>query len=172
MTDIGEYLVGAYLKVTEECDFVNYNVRPPGGRLKGLGELDVIGFKFKERTVYLCEVTTHIKGTLYGSGANYTIKKISEKYDRQRKYYNETLKDNFDKVHYMFWSPVVPKGKITEDIAELRGLELVINEEYSRRINKLIKEAKGKTNDEVNPAFRLLQILNHMKKERERINIK
>ena len=33
-----EYVVGAYLKLEEECDFVDFNVRPPGGGLKGLGE--------------------------------------------------------------------------------------------------------------------------------------
>lgn len=27
--DIGEQIVGAYLKVIEKCDVVSYNVRPP-----------------------------------------------------------------------------------------------------------------------------------------------
>ena len=42
-TEMGEYLVGAYLKIIKECDFVDYNVRQPGGGLEGLNELDVIG---------------------------------------------------------------------------------------------------------------------------------
>lgn len=65
LTDIGEYFVGAYLQLCEECDVVDYNVRPPGGGLAGLGELDVLGFNFKTDSVFLCEVTTHIRGLLY-----------------------------------------------------------------------------------------------------------
>jgi hypothetical protein len=38
MTEIGKYLVGAYLKI-EGCEYVDYNVHPPGAGLKGLGEL-------------------------------------------------------------------------------------------------------------------------------------
>ncbi len=33
-TYIGEFIVGAYLQLIEECDFIDYNVRPPGGGLK------------------------------------------------------------------------------------------------------------------------------------------
>ena len=64
LTDVGEYFVGAYLQLGEGCDFVDYNVRPPGGGLKGLEELDVVGLNFKTRTAFLCEVTTHIRGLL------------------------------------------------------------------------------------------------------------
>jgi hypothetical protein len=47
LTEIGEYIVGAYLQLCEECDVVDYNARPPGGGLVGLEELDVVGFNFK-----------------------------------------------------------------------------------------------------------------------------
>ena len=57
-TDIGEYIVGAYLKIIKKCDFVDYNVRPPGGGLEGLNELDVVELDFKNEIAYLCEVTT------------------------------------------------------------------------------------------------------------------
>ena len=55
LTDIGEFIVGAHLQLIEECDFIDYNVRPPGGGLKGLGELDVVGLNFNSNTAYLCE---------------------------------------------------------------------------------------------------------------------
>ena len=35
LTDVGEYLVGAYLQLKMECDVVDYNVRPPGGGYRG-----------------------------------------------------------------------------------------------------------------------------------------
>ncbi len=74
-TEIGEYIVGAYLKVIKNCDFIDYNVRFPGGGLKGLGELDVIGLDFKNKSAYLCEVTTHIRGLLYKDNIT-TVEKI------------------------------------------------------------------------------------------------
>jgi len=49
-TDVGEYIVGAYLKIIEECDVIDYNVRVPGGGLEGLNELDVVGLDFKNQT--------------------------------------------------------------------------------------------------------------------------
>lgn len=163
MTEIGEYLVGAYLKVIANCDFVDYNARPPGGGLKGLEEFDIVGFDFREDVVFLCEVTTHIRGVLYGDGADDTVKRIASKYKRQQKYYDDTLKDNFKRVHYMFWSPVVPIGKVTSELSKIKGLELVINEEYTKRVDELRKKSVELTNDVGNPAFRLLQILSHMR---------
>ncbi len=85
-TDIGEYIVGAYLKLIEECDVIDYNVRPAGGGIKGLGELDVIGMNFKTDTVFVCEVTTHLNGLLYGNGNGGTVKKIQDKHVRQKAY--------------------------------------------------------------------------------------
>ncbi len=61
LTDIGEYIVGAYLKLKLDCDVVDYNVLPPGGKLAGLEEIDVVGFDHERHKAYLCEVTTHIR---------------------------------------------------------------------------------------------------------------
>ncbi|MGR3715214.1 MAG: hypothetical protein ACU0B1_00535 [Thermohalobaculum sp.] len=65
-TEMGEFLVGAYLRLIKLCDVVDYNARPPGGGLDGLGELDVIGLSFKDNKAYLCEVTTHLDGLQIG----------------------------------------------------------------------------------------------------------
>ena len=35
-TEMGEYLVGAYLKLINKCDIIDYNARRPGGRMPGL----------------------------------------------------------------------------------------------------------------------------------------
>lgn len=77
LTDIGEYVVGAYLQLKLDCDVVDYNARPPGGGLQGLEELDVIGLNLKTRTAYLCEVTTHIRGLQYGD-QRVTIERIKK----------------------------------------------------------------------------------------------
>jgi hypothetical protein len=161
-TEIGEYLVGAYLKIIEECDFIDYNVRPPGGGLKGLNELDVVGLDFKNETAYLCEVTTHIRGVLYKDNKT-TIEKIKKKYMRQKEYANKYL-PGFLKRHFMFWSPVVPKGYITKELEKIDGLELVINKKYAQCIDELRVKAKELTNDVGNPFFRMLQILEHLRR--------
>jgi len=160
--DIGEYIVGAYLKIIKKCDFVDYNVRPPGGRLEGLNELDVVGLDFKNKTAYLCEVTTHIRGVLYKDNIT-TVNKIKIKYKKQKEYANKYLSD-FPKRYFMFWSPVVPKGYITEGLEEIDGLELIINKKYAQCIDELRLKAKELTNDLGNPFFRMLQILEHLRK--------
>ena len=163
-TDIGEYIVGAYLQIIKGCDLVCYNLRISEGKLKGLNELDVLGLDLKNKTAYLCEVTTHIKGLLYKNN-NQTIKKIKDKYNFQKKYANKCLPKYFKK-EYMFWSPVVPKGKLTKVFnknKKFNGLKFVINEKYTECINELREKAKELSNDTGNTAFRLLQIIEHLK---------
>ena len=162
-TEIGEYVVGAYLKVVLGCDFIDYNVRPPGGGLEGLNELDVVGLDFKNQTAYLCEVTTHIRGLLYGSGNQDTVTKIIQKHKRQKAYAEKYL-SNFPNRRYMLWSPVVPVGYITNELAKVEGLELVINKAYTRCVDELQDQAKQLSNDVGNPFFRTLQILGALKR--------
>ena len=159
---MGEYLVGAYLKVIEGCGFVDYNVRFPGGGLKGLEELDVIGFNFEPSVAILCEVTTHIRGILYKDNPT-TVARIAAKFENQKRYAEEQL-GHLKRHRFMLWSPVVPKGYITENLARIQGLELIINEEYARRIDRLSQLARTTTHEVGNPAFRLLQILEHMRR--------
>lgn len=161
-TDIGEYIVGSYLKIIKECDFVDYNVRPPGGGLEGLNELDVVGLDFKSKTTYLCEVTTHIRGLLYKDNKT-TVERIKTKYERQKEYANKHLSD-FPNRHFMFWSPVVPVGYITRELGKIHRLELVINRQYAQCIDELRERAKELTNDTGNPFFRTLQILEHLRR--------
>lgn len=159
--EMGEYIVGAYLRIVNGCDFIDYKVRRPGGGLAGLDELDVIGLDFKRKIAYLCEVTTHITGLLYKDNAT-TVETIKQKHEKQQKYAKDFLPD-FPLRHFMFWSPVVPKGYITQELKKLSGLELIINEEYSARVNELRQYAKKMANDTGNPFFRVLQILEHLR---------
>ena len=161
LTDIGEFIVGAHLQLIEGCDFVDYNVRPPGGGLEGLGELDVIGLNFDANTAFLCEVTTHIRGLLYKNNQE-TVRRIKRKYERQRKYAAKHL-TNFKYHKFMLWSPVVPVGYVTEHLAVVEGLELVINGEYKNRIEQLRELAANTTHDARNPFFRMLQIMEHLR---------
>lgn len=161
-TEIGEYIVGAYLKLIEGCDVIDYNVRPTGGGMKGLGELDVIGMNFKTNTVFICEVTTHLNGLLYGKGNKGTIKKIRDKHERQKEYAKEFL-SGFKSKRFMLWSPRVPKGAVINEISQISDLELIINEEYTKRVDELRALARTTTSDCGNVFFRTLQILEHLR---------
>ena len=122
----------------------------------GLNELDVVGIHFENKTAFLCEVTTHIRGLLYRDNKE-TIRRITRKYQNQKDYAKSRLAE-FQPV-FMFWSPNVPKGYLTDHLANIPGLELVINSAYKRRVNELQQKAIKEHQDTGNPAFRMLQIL-------------
>jgi Holliday junction resolvase-like predicted endonuclease len=159
-TEMGEYLVGAYLKLVRGFNVVDYNTRPPGGGLNGLGELDVIAFNFTSREVCLCEVTTHLDGLQIGPNADFTIRKISAKHQRQRSYAQSYLADF--KPRYMFWSPRV-RPQLAAKLESIEGLELYINDKYTAAVDELRVKASTSKADANNPAFRLLQILEHLR---------
>ena len=158
--EMGELVVGAYLKLCLRCAFVDYNVRPPGGGLEGLGELDVLGLDPDSGRAFLCEVTTHIRGLLYVSNAE-TVDRVRKKHARQRDYAGKHLKAF--STDFMFWSPVVPIGYITEGLSKIEGLQLVINQEYARRVAELRQLARTAAHDAGNDFFRALQILEHLR---------
>ena len=163
-TEMGEYVVGAYLQLKLRCDFIGYNTRPPEKGLAGLAEIDVVGLNFMDHTAYLCEVTTHLGGLLYGSSYEYSAKKIREKYERLQ-YYAKNYLHEFQIIKFIFWSPRVPKGRLTIMLDEIEkiGLEMVINEKYGKCVEYLRSEARKTTRDIGNPFFRALQILEHVR---------
>jgi hypothetical protein len=88
-----------------------------------------------------------------------TIKKLAEKYERQRAYAEEYL-GGFEH-RFMFWSPVVRRGLVSE--LEKIGFELFINGKYKDAVNDLRARARKSTTDTNNPAFRMLQIPEHLR---------
>jgi hypothetical protein len=159
-TGMGEYIVGAWLKLIKKCDIVDYNLRSPLEGMAGLNELNVLGLDFKHKTAYLCEVNTHLDGLQY-KNTNSAIEKIGNKYFNMRHYAAERLAE-FPDRHLMFWAPLVGPG-VESVLKELKGLELVINNDYTSNILALQELARKGTEDTGNPAFRVLQILGHTK---------
>jgi len=160
-TEMGEYITGACLMLIFNCEYVIYNVRRQEGSLRGLNEIDVIGLDFEDKIAYICEVTTHIRGLLYKNNAE-TVARVRKKYQIQREYAKEYLGD-FNEHCFMFWSPIVPEGYITEGLRKIKGLELVINSDYTSRINELRQQARIMSNNIGNPFFRVLQILERLR---------
>jgi hypothetical protein len=163
-TEMGEYVVGGYLKEILLCDFVDFNVRVRGGGLEGLNELDVLGLRFSDNTAYLCEVTTHTQGALHGSYKE-TIDRIRRKHERQIEYARKFL-SAFEHHHFMFWSPRVARGKLTDELSQINTLQLVINEDYTRCVRELENYVRKSRQDLGNPFLRALQILTCLREEK------
>lgn len=163
--DIGESLVGAYLRYVEECEFVLFNTFLPGIQ----GEIDVIGIRLgSPRDVYFAEVTTHIEGMTYGGNAS-TVTKVKSKLERAEAFARERFPG--DRHHFAVWSPRVPEGAMTTAFAglvsefEQRGerLGFVINKEYGDCVQRLVDVARSNSRATSDPSFRLLQVLTRVK---------
>ena len=170
MANIGEELVGAYLRMCLNCDFVDYNVYTRDEQ----GEIDVIGINFLKKTIYLCEVATHpFTGLQYNkNGKPANIERLIKKFDKDIRYGKKYYKGF--KQHYMFWSPVVkvPKGSGTihsqmRDVENIRqyikkrhsvDLQLIINETYLNALNELRARANIETKESKFSVVRLFQI--------------
>jgi hypothetical protein len=166
-TDLGESLVGAYMRHIERCSIVLYNSFFADRQ----GEIDVVAVKQQEpggpRLVYMCEVSTHIGGM-----ASTTVAKIPAKLHRLREFADMTFPDEEHRFHW--WSPYVPEGKATIEFerlcgdwkAEGRSLEFIVNDDYTRRIAQLVEHARGNSSTTNEPAYRMLQMLTRLRGEK------
>jgi hypothetical protein len=160
--EIGENLVGAYLRHVLGCEFVLFNTYLPSEQ----GEIDVIGIRLgPPRDVYFAEVSTHLDGMLYGNGNKETSQKVRDKLLRAQRF----AKDKFygDQHHFQIWSPKVAKGALTEEFATIAAefaarderLTFMVNAAYGDAVQELIGAARSSRASTPDPAFRLLQIL-------------
>ncbi|HRF95573.1 MAG TPA: hypothetical protein PLZ51_10275 [Aggregatilineales bacterium] len=173
--DIGEEIVGAWLRHVEGCDFVQYNVPTR----KKQGEIDVVGLNLQTHIVYVCEVATHTQGleyTRYGVTNTYNglLKKFNVDIEYAKKYLSEFTQK------FMFWSPVVrlPVGDATKhniflDLAHIQKevftthgveIEMVINENYLNKVNQLKNQSGEETAASEYPVFRMLQIIGSLER--------
>jgi hypothetical protein len=165
--DIGESLVGAYLRHIVGCQVVTYNSYFTDRQ----GEVDVVGLRHGEpRTVWLCEVTTHTGGMfIVRNGKDVTAQVISEKLKRLHAFAELTFPG--DHHRYEWWSPRVPVGKVTTVMASMevewgelgRELEFVINEAYTARLRELAHDAGNNSSTTNEPAYRMLQVLSRLR---------
>ncbi len=161
--DLGESLVAAYMRHVRCCDVVLTNVHLSSVQ----GELDVVGVRpDKPQRVWLCEVTTHIRG-MNNPASRPARQRVKEKVLRASKF----AKDVFPQAEHRFevWSPRVRPGVLVELQAGIDDLgphdlhvELITNDAYTARIQKLVEKARDNPSTTGEDAFRLLQILTHV----------
>ncbi len=165
--DIGESLVGAYLRHVVGCDVVTYNSFFADRQ----GEVDVVGIENGEpRTIWLCEVTAHIGGMLITSRGDRPQEVIlREKLERLHAFAEATFPG--DSYRYEWWSPRVAVGKLTDVLREIeqewevagRDLRFVMNETYTERIRELAGDAAKNSSTTNEPAYRMLQVLTRLR---------
>lgn len=158
--DIGEDLVGAYLREVIGCPLVQFNVRTGTSQ----GEIDVVGLKLKGAQVaevWLCEVSTHTGGL--GGYKGDAPGKIKKKVASVKAYADATYPDV--PRHIEVWSPKVTAGmhaRLVDIWQENPDVSLVTNAEYASRVRELSALAKVTTAYRDSPSFRLLQILTRL----------
>ena len=157
MPEMGEQLVASWLTWEKGCSAVMYGVRLPGW---SFGELDVLGFHFETREAWLCEATTHIGGLGIGASLANAYDTLSRKHDRQREY-AATMLDGFA-VHYMLWAPRIGPTLMTR-LTEIDRLQVIANQAYTAAIAQLRSHARRTSRNTGNDAFRVLQILEHLR---------
>jgi hypothetical protein len=139
--------------------------------------------------IYVCEVVTHLNGGLYSgspddtggwwmeysntSSYHHSLETLWRKFLDGHRYVRQTFPDG--KYSFEFWAPVVTGGQnrgfLIQGLERLKTefeaetgeqLELIINEDYSDRIEDLQNEARGDTSNYGSPAFRFIQILENL----------
>ena len=185
MTNSGEEITGNYLKWVLGCDFVEYNLAIKNPK----GEIDVIGYDIDKKTVYICEVATHLE-----TGLQYTKNNRPDNFDRLYKKFERDIQYGIDywpdySVFYMFWSPIVkstkPGSKYNQinDLARLNDqlkkkfddygtVELIINEKYLACLKELMKVALEKTEAMPTTIMRFLQIYEKTKRHVSKLNLR
>ena len=167
--NIGEELVTAYLQHIKGCEFTQQNLYTPDVQ----GEIDAVGIDLENKNIYVCEVAIHLStGLLYTKGAKpNNVAKLTEKFSRNIEYAEKYFPDY--QRHFMLWSPIVRQSGTNtilnqqRDIEEIArkiqskydvALEMVVNEDFQRRLDELRLFARSKTEELKNPVLRLFQI--------------
>ena len=180
MENPGEELVGSYLREVLECDFVEFNLRTRFVQ----GEIDVIGINTAKKTVYICEVATHLAGLQYvKNNRPDNVERFVKKFEKDVEYAKGYLPE-FAKV-FMLWSPIVRTAKDDslynqmndidqiKDIVKERlqvNLIAIINEEYMKCILSLRKIALDRNDEMKSPIMRFLQIEEKLKSHLSKLN--
>lgn len=181
---IGELIVGAYHKIVTDAEVVSYNSRSKedGEQM----EIDVVAIDSSNgtQTVYACEVLTHLNGSAYSGtpetekwtdygndSYQYSLEKLESKFRSDYDYVTRVF-DDADEYVFQLWAPSLSDGYLTDGLEKLstdfeaeygESIDLVINEAYTERVDELRALAAEDTKSYGEPAFRFLQILEHLR---------
>jgi hypothetical protein len=155
--DVGESLVGAYMRQVRGCHTVAFNIHLPEQ-----GELDVVGVAngASGAEVWLAEVAIHLDGLNYAGGTNkQTVDRVAKKVAAGRAYAAQIYRDITPTVE--LWSPVVSAGLVSA-LSNI-DVDLIVNEDFTARVNELADLARQHTKLTGDDAYRFLQLLTHLR---------
>ena len=139
MQNVGEEIVGEYLRLCRDCDFVSYNVSTPDIQ----GEIDVVGINTKTRQLFVCEVAIHLEtGLQYVKGAspdnvNRLVSKFSKDIEYAKKYFPDY------ELTAMLWSPIVKDSRDTaknNQTKDLQAIQKAIQSKYRVTVENVVNE--------------------------------
>jgi hypothetical protein len=171
--NIGEEICGEWLRHVRGCEFVQYNLKPPGVQR----EIDVIGINLAKRVVYVSEVAIHLVTGLQYVKANQpdNVARLTAKFRKDIAYARSAFPD-YEHV-FQLWSPVVrnpregSKANQTDDVKavvkaikrELKAVvEPVINEVFQKALDELRAVAAKETKELDSSVMRFLQVEEHL----------
>jgi len=198
-TELGEYIVGAYLEEIRNCDVVYYNpsfVCPPeitGRKSSVKCEIDVVGLSVRGgfEKIYICEVTTHLKGINVRQKAKAKPMEVIKNKLIAGLWYASSFFPWIEHVEFEVWCNYVPKGNKMNYLKSIQNdfltylskynkkkgdkcltykCGLVINEQYADCLMKLFDKAKKDTSHSDNSFYRGLQVLQQTLKRNKYIN--
>lgn len=180
MHNVGEEIVGEYLRLCRSCDFISYNVNTPDTQ----GEIDVVGINTREKKLFVCEVVIHLEtGLQYVKGTrpdnvNRLVNKFSKDIEYAKKYFSDY------ELTVMLWSPIVKDSRETAKNNQAKDLHLiqdniqskfkvkivnVCNELFAQYMSEL-REIAGSTTEECKSrVMRVFQIEKKLSRHLERV---
>lgn len=70
------------------------------------------------------------------------MQRVRKKLVRQQQYAEGHLKP-FPNRRFMFWAPIVPRGRLLETLGTIEGLEIVVNAKYRAAVDELRRKARA-----------------------------
>jgi hypothetical protein len=176
--NIGEEICGEWLRWKRGCEFIQYDLQPPGVQ----GDIDVLGLNTSEGKVYVCEVAIHLVTGLQYVRNNRpdNVKRLTHKLELGIRYVRQAFPEHQPQA--MLWSPVVrdqrPGSKYNQvrDVQQIQAnvvastgvvVEAVINERYQEALLDLREVARKETKALASGVMRYLQVEEHLKKHLE-----
>lgn len=167
-----EEFVGEYLKIIERCDFIKYNEKftvktEDKHKQKGMSEIDVIGIRLSDKTIFACEVSAQMNGIFGTYPQKLDKKNPNNKFAKNQRYIEEYFKDFAPTtIRHMFWCPILKekqKEKFTLPTKDFT-VELIAEQDFLKKIEELKNFLSKQKCDYSSPITRFLQILAHLEK--------
>lgn len=117
--------------------------------------------------MWLCEVSTHLDGLLYGNSSADTLAKVRQKVERAVDFAERMFPGQ--ERRFEVWAPKASRSLVegfdalaTELARAETTVDFVVNESYTKRVQELITRARSTTSATGEPFYRTLQILTHL----------